>query len=273
MARYNFLSGEDADGIDSNNPNLELVQDNTVRSAYTSTTTNTGKQGILTDLLAWHHLDPVDEFEIHRNNILFNSYTKNRNPFIDFPEWVDYIWGTATYNGRNYQSYDSTPTGNASPSTDTINGYNPVIDKEVIKLEVTKMPNKTEYYVGESFDKTGMVVTATLEDNTTMDVTQYVSCSVDLSSTGEKTVTISFQGKSTTIAIKVIEKPIPWYEKIVFASVKVWHLIVIGVGALVLIGLIIGLATGILKVNKKGKVKVSKSGVKKAVKGSSKKKK
>lgn len=125
VARYNYLSGSDSDGIDSNNPNLELIQSNDSLSGYDSSTTLTGKMGILTDLLAWHHADPVDSFEIHRNNLLFRNYTHNRNPFIDFPEWVDYIWGTAEYSGRTYKSYDSTPTGAADPTLDTINDYNP----------------------------------------------------------------------------------------------------------------------------------------------------
>ena len=124
VARYNYLSNSDSDGIDANNPNLELVQDNTILSSYTSDTSTKGKMGVLTDLLQWHHLDPVDEWEIHRNNLLYTNYTNNRNPFIDFPEWVDFIWGTVDYNGRNYQSYSSTPSGAANPSSDTINGYN-----------------------------------------------------------------------------------------------------------------------------------------------------
>ena len=123
VARYNYLSGSDSDGIDTNNPNLTLVQNNVKGSTMTSTTTEAGKMGVLTDLLAWHHADPVDEFEIHRNNLLYRNYTNNRNPFIDFPEWVDFIWGTATYEGRNYKSYDSTPTGKATPSKDVVNGY------------------------------------------------------------------------------------------------------------------------------------------------------
>ena len=126
VARYNYLSGSDSDGINSNNPNLEIV--NNVSSwennGFDCSTSRTGKMGILTDLLAWHHADPVDAYEIHRNNLLFKNYTNNRNPFIDFPEWVDYIWGTAVYNGSTYQSYSSTPTGYATPSSDTINGYN-----------------------------------------------------------------------------------------------------------------------------------------------------
>ena len=126
VARYNYLSGEDADGIDNNNPNLEIVftLDTWVESGYLSTETKTGKMGILADLLEWHHMDPVDEFEIHRNNLLFNNFTNNRNPFIDFPEWIDYIWGTVTYQDRNLVSYNDTPTGHANPLTDKISTFN-----------------------------------------------------------------------------------------------------------------------------------------------------
>ncbi len=124
-ARYNYLSGSDSDGINSNNPNLEIVQKSISPSkGYKSTTDVIGELGLLTDLLAWHHEDPVDEYEIHRNNLLYKNFSNNRNPFIDFPEWVDYIWGTANYDGMVYQSYDDTPTGYASPSSDQINGYN-----------------------------------------------------------------------------------------------------------------------------------------------------
>lgn len=126
VARYNYLSGSDSDGIDSNNPNLTLTQSlsDWASSGYSSTTSKTGKMGILTDLLAWHKADPVDDFERHRNNLLYTNFTNNRNPFIDFPEWADFIWGTATYNGSTYQSYNSNPTGYAQPNSDTINGYN-----------------------------------------------------------------------------------------------------------------------------------------------------
>jgi endonuclease I len=45
-------------------------------------------------LLLWHTLDPVDDFERNRNEIIF-SYQKNRNPFIDYPEFVNMIWPQA----------------------------------------------------------------------------------------------------------------------------------------------------------------------------------
>jgi hypothetical protein len=43
-------------------------------------------------LLLWHQQDPVSEREIARNNAAY-AYQKNRNPFIDHPEWVTQIWG------------------------------------------------------------------------------------------------------------------------------------------------------------------------------------
>ncbi len=126
VARYNYYSGSDSDGIDTNNPNLVLTQSVSDWSStgYTSSTSKQGKMGIMTDLLAWHKADPVDEYEIHRNNLLYKNFTNNRNPFIDFPEWANFIWGSVNYNGSTYVSNSTTPTGYATPSTDTINGYN-----------------------------------------------------------------------------------------------------------------------------------------------------
>jgi len=48
-------------------------------------------------LLNWHQLDPVSQREIDRNNSVFNIQ-KNRNPFIDHPEWVNLIWNQTPDN-------------------------------------------------------------------------------------------------------------------------------------------------------------------------------
>jgi endonuclease I len=45
----------------------------------------------LSMLLQWHTNDPVSQREIDRNNVVY-SIQKNRNPFIDHPEWVNKIW-------------------------------------------------------------------------------------------------------------------------------------------------------------------------------------
>ena len=52
--------------------------------------------GNLQTLLEWNILDPVNEFEIHRNNLVYNAVQHNRNPFIDYPSWADVAFGNKT---------------------------------------------------------------------------------------------------------------------------------------------------------------------------------
>jgi endonuclease I len=51
-----------------------------------------GQLGDLQTILSWNDLDPVDDFEKNRNNVIYN-WQNNRNPLIDLPEIVNYIWG------------------------------------------------------------------------------------------------------------------------------------------------------------------------------------
>lgn len=46
-------------------------------------------------LLTWNELDPVSQQEEDRNEAVA-SYQGNRNPFIDHPEYANYIWGDAS---------------------------------------------------------------------------------------------------------------------------------------------------------------------------------
>ncbi|MFJ8533273.1 endonuclease I family protein [Streptomyces sp. NPDC093591] len=48
--------------------------------------------GRLSVLKAWNDEDPPDAFEERRNEVIYDSYQGNRNPFIDHPEWVEAIW-------------------------------------------------------------------------------------------------------------------------------------------------------------------------------------
>ena len=43
-------------------------------------------------LLQWHRMDPVSQKELDRA-IQVNKIQGNRNPFIDYPELAEYIWG------------------------------------------------------------------------------------------------------------------------------------------------------------------------------------
>lgn len=46
-------------------------------------------------LLQWHRADPVSQKELDRQEAVY-TIQGNRNPFIDYPELVEYIWGDKT---------------------------------------------------------------------------------------------------------------------------------------------------------------------------------
>ena len=48
--------------------------------------------GRLSVLKAWSAADPPDAFEQRRNQVIYDNWQHNRNPFIDHPEWVSSIW-------------------------------------------------------------------------------------------------------------------------------------------------------------------------------------
>lgn len=51
--------------------------------------------GRLSVLTQWHIQDPPDDFEKNRNEVIYEQFQHNRNPFVDHPEWVDEIWPAA----------------------------------------------------------------------------------------------------------------------------------------------------------------------------------
>ena len=62
-----------------------ILTDN--RALMTSTSGSPAYMGLLSVLLEWHALDPVDQKEMDRNEVVF-GFQGNRNPFVDHPEWV-----------------------------------------------------------------------------------------------------------------------------------------------------------------------------------------
>ncbi len=84
--------------------------------------------------------------------------------------------------------------------------------KKVVSIEVKTQPEKTQYYVGDkTIDTTGLVVTATLSDNTQKEVSEgYTITGFDSSTAVEKqTITVSYKGKTATFDIKIEEKLFP----------------------------------------------------------------
>ena len=73
---------------------------------FTASPTNLTEYS-LSFLLDWHHQDPVSQKEIDRNQAVY-GIQNNRNPFIDYPELVEYIWGNRV--GQTIDLSTMTPT-------------------------------------------------------------------------------------------------------------------------------------------------------------------
>lgn len=74
------------------------------------------KQWAINLLLKWHRQDPVSERERTRNEAVY-KHQKNRNPFIDYPEMVEYIWGDKT--SEKWSSSGSIPVLINQPANGT----------------------------------------------------------------------------------------------------------------------------------------------------------
>lgn len=72
--------------------------------------------------LKWHRNDPVSEKETDRNNAV-EKHQRNRNPFIDYPELVEYIWGN-----KKGSAWSQTTSGISETEVHCLLAQNPVHD-------------------------------------------------------------------------------------------------------------------------------------------------
>ncbi|MFO7897327.1 MAG: endonuclease [Candidatus Cloacimonadales bacterium] len=71
------------------------------------------EHGKLSTLLEWNLQDPPDEFEMTRNDRIFENWQGNRNPFVDHPEFASYIWGGG--NPELNAHFTAEPLSGAAP--------------------------------------------------------------------------------------------------------------------------------------------------------------
>ena len=103
---------------------------------------------------------------------------------------VDQTYVTISYNGQTVQQ--------------TIT----VIPNPLIEIAITNPPSKTEYIVGQNFDKTGMIVAGIYQDGSTKQILDYTIENGTNLSEGQTSVTITYNGMSTTQTITVEEKTV-----------------------------------------------------------------
>lgn len=91
-------------------------------------------------LLQWSRQDPVSQKEIDRNNMV-EQYQGNRNPFIDFPELCEYIWGIRTletFRISEQEVIDPTPPISGDPTlTAPVNGEEVAFGQTAVGNAVT----------------------------------------------------------------------------------------------------------------------------------------
>lgn len=86
-----------------------------------------------------------------------------------------------------------------------------VVETKVLEKITVSGNYKTEYYVGDTFSREGIVVTATYSDGSTKDIKAFTVTGFRSSAEGEVTVTISYTEnkvtKSETITVTIIPQP------------------------------------------------------------------
>ncbi len=111
-----------------------------------------GNIGDLATLLTWNHSDPKDDFEMNRNNYIY-TWQMNRNPFIDYPNLADYIFGA------NFGQPWSSTLSNESVDFSTVAVYpNPASDY----LIVSGVPENTKVDI---FSLTGQLIQSEMFNN------------------------------------------------------------------------------------------------------------
>ncbi|MBP5772417.1 MAG: endonuclease [Bacteroidaceae bacterium] len=97
-------------------PDVEWESFSDIEVAFTKQDYPTLKADFVNLLLQWHRQDPVCEWEQTRNNRAY-KVQKNRNPFIDYPELAEYIWGTKVNEVFKLDGSDDGTGGDAHNET------------------------------------------------------------------------------------------------------------------------------------------------------------
>lgn len=120
-------------------------------------------------LLKWHRQDPVSQRELARNEVIYGNpnlnkcqYNQgNRNPFIDYPELAEFIWGNRKGQPVNVAAlvsgYDGGSVPPVPPTPTVKHGVNWSVNGEIFQTDsvmengvVVNMPEEPESCSGES---------------------------------------------------------------------------------------------------------------------------
>jgi endonuclease I len=112
IARQEFYMATRYDGTDANTQNLEIGTGNVANPSGAED--SPPQLGNLTRLVEWHYAAVPDTFERRRNQIIYDQFQHNRNPFTDHPE---YVWSVFVDQNNNSKISIAGATVNADGSS------------------------------------------------------------------------------------------------------------------------------------------------------------
>jgi hypothetical protein len=118
---------------------------------------------------------------------------------------IGYVYNNITYKiNKDGETVIALDGGEQElPKTVIINNKTYRVVKELSSISVTTPPEKTSYFEGDNFDKTGMVVTATYNDGTTKVITEYSVTDGSNLAVEKTSVTISYTENEVTKTTEV----------------------------------------------------------------------
>lgn len=155
-------------------------------------------------LLKWHRQDPVSQKELDRNEAIY-ARQKNRNPFIDHPELVEYIWGDKKTENW-YVNGDPTPALNRPVDGTVIDfGVTGIGMRNSRSIQVVASNLKGNLSVScnhSDFTVTPSSILAATANAGTATVTVSFTRATAGTSTGKLIITSATDGVTTTVNLK-----------------------------------------------------------------------
>ncbi|MBQ7580228.1 MAG: leucine-rich repeat protein [Clostridia bacterium] len=167
-----------------------LVKTNDVSCGHTYTTQNELFQPTCTEngISEICCIDCGKTLETIEQNALGHSFT-------------NYIYNndaTTEADGTETAKCDRCDVLNTRTAVGTIIGVN------LQSISIKTTPNNTTYYVGETLNTAGLVLTATYSDSSSKDITSGFTCNpTKLTTAGQQTITVTYQGKTTYFTVTV----------------------------------------------------------------------
>ncbi|MCH8840212.1 MAG: endonuclease [Planctomycetes bacterium] len=179
IARQEFYMAVRYDGSDTNTLDLELQSGNPASGDRFL--------GNLDRLLEWHYQAVPDDFELRRNDVIYDNYQGNRGPFVDRPEFV---WSVFVDQQNDSQLYVDGAPGGDGGSTFAVE-LGPVLVGSAVPSDQNVTLNKN------GFDGSYYEVTTT-GDATSSVTGRYNAFAISASSTDSTTLSV---GLNTTTGV------------------------------------------------------------------------